>query len=181
MYVQGESLKAGAVFRWIGFSTPRSPGRGQAMFRRSVILLSLLVAAVSGCSTESIAVATPSGSAEAVFDNTSTAALGGKLAEMCLNGGLQIEGQDAYSLKCSKATSGMMSVSVYLLLGNNTNNPRQSLHFQLVQSGQNVRVVERSYAEADNVSGQTVTSEYTGAREINQAQAILIRLGGHAP
>jgi hypothetical protein len=170
---------------FIGFyNITLHPYKEKPMKRLHQVAIVIVAAALSACATveQPKLYQTPSGRPEAVFDNTSPSAIIGEIATGCLDHGALIQEQTGTQITCSRELQGDDAFLATLAIGNAYSTPPiQSARFTFVQIGDAVRVQVYQQLQTQFAYGQIRTLELNGPKQFNDAQNLLLRLGGHLP
>lgn len=142
-----------------------------------LVMLALLVGCASGPAAR---YSTPSGRAEAVFRETTTTEVNGRIQNECMRRSHFVVEASDFNVRCQMQLNSMQSMAVQLAIGNSySTRPAAFLDFRLAPMQNDVRVSARSWAQTQMAFGQVNTMALDNTAMLNEVMDMLIiSLGG---
>lgn len=141
-----------------------------------VLALTVLV----GCQTVQPIKQTTSGRPEATFRDATAEEVSSKISVECLDRGIMVKEATSNVVVCGKTMEGGDAVLAQMLIGNSySTTPEQNVRFNIIQNGNDVRVVAYQWIESQMAFGQVNRQELNGGNQFNEVQNLLYRIGGY--
>lgn len=144
----------------------------------------IVIVLASANSTEAIAgdelmAFTPSGRADMIFYDETTAVAADKLANVCFDRGMAVTEQAERRVTCEVNLDDVQSVLTQLLLGNShSTRPQQFVSFNLVRSVNGARVQASSWIEISTALGQLQRQPLRNDDHQNGMMQFMLAAGG---
>lgn len=155
----------------------------EGLMPHRLLLASVVFLIGAGCATTNSPARiayTPTGSPEALFLQTDSAALADVLASGCVNAGHRVLLQEEEQVVCGSAPStlGQSAHAADVFRGKDVDAPEFRVRFRSSQEGADVHVVASMWLEGVTSSGQTLTEPLENTPTHNNIQLGLYQMGG---
>jgi PDZ domain len=156
--------------------TPRGMAFAVRLMRKKTVFLGAVLALVASpaIGKQPGKILTPSGLPDMHFVSSTSSDVSSKLANKCMDGGLNIVTTTPTEVVCQVKMDDVSSVLTQALMGNSySTSPEQFIKFNLLQSGSDVRVQGSGWVELQMALGQTRRQPTTSDEVHNSLMAFM--------